>query len=89
MLLNPVKVSQILLLIVINEGTSFMQHPRSIYLGHIGELHYVTVNETSQVNAMLNCGCGTDAKEKRSTYMNPEKGKLKPVNTFNSIHYIQ
>ena len=47
------------------------------------------VNETSQVNAMLNCGCGTDAKEKRSTHMNPEKGKLKPVNTFNSIHYIQ
>ena len=64
--------------IIINEGTSFMQHPRSIYLGHMGELHYVstlpalsettvmqTVNETSQVNAMLNCGCGTDAKEKR------------------------
>ena len=83
--------------ITINEGTSFMQHPRSIYLGHIGELHYVstlpalsetsimqTVNETSQVNAMLNCGCGRDAKEKRSTCMNPEKGKLKPVNTFHS-----
>ena len=45
-----------------------------------------TVNETSQVNAMLNCGRGTDAKEK---YMNPEKGKLKPVNTFNTVHYIQ
>ena len=28
--------------ITINDGTSFMQHPRSIYLGHIGELHYVS-----------------------------------------------
>ena len=24
------------------EGTSLMQHPRSIYLGHIEELHYVS-----------------------------------------------
>ena len=65
------------------KGTSLTPHQRFIYLGHIGELHYVSTlpsfpetsacriaNESSDISSMLNHhGSGTDTKERRSTYM--------------------
>ena len=62
------------------QGTSLTLHQRSIYLGHIGELHSVSTlpslpetsanqiaNESSNINTMLNHGCGTDTNERRNT----------------------
>lgn len=64
------------------QGTSLTLHQRSIYLGHIGELHSVSTlpslpetsanqitNESSYINTMLNHGYGTDTKERLNTYI--------------------
>ena len=85
--IHVIKSSERFAEITIIEGTDLMQNPRSIYLGHIGELHYVStlpvlsetsvmqiVIDTSHVNAMLNRSCGTGVKEKRSTYMKKNIG---------------
>ena len=65
-------------------------HQRSIYLGHIGELHSVSTlpslpetsanqitNESSYINTMLNHGYGTDTKERLNTYIKNYRLKRK------------
>lgn len=65
------------------QRTNLSLHQRSVYPGHIGELHDVSTlpflpetsadqiaNESSDINTMLNHhGCGPDTKERRNTYM--------------------
>lgn len=70
------------------QGTSLTPHQRSIYLGHFGELHYVStlpsLPQTSanqianeSINTMLSHGCGTDTKKRRNTYMKNYRLKRK------------
>ena len=72
------------------QGTSLTLHQRSIYLGHIGELHSVSTlpslpetsanqitNESSYINTMLNHGYGTDTKERLNTYIKNYRLKRK------------
>lgn len=61
------------------QGTSLTPHQRSIYLGaywHVSTLPSLPqtsanqiANESSDINTMLNHGCGTDTKERGNTYM--------------------